>query len=96
VVRPGARLKQVVMMGADFYQTPEEKAEARNMGRPRLGIGRGAQIERAILDKNACIGRGVIIRSHEGEADRDESYYSIREGITVIPKGAIVPDNTVI
>ena len=40
VVRPGAPLKQVVMMGADFYQTPEEKAEARSLGQPRLGIGR--------------------------------------------------------
>jgi glucose-1-phosphate adenylyltransferase len=96
VVRPGARLRQVVMMGADFYQTPAEMAEARRLGRPRLGIGRGACIERAIIDKNACIGRGVVIRSHEGEADRDDTLYSIREGITVIPKGAVVPDNTVI
>jgi glucose-1-phosphate adenylyltransferase len=96
VVRPGAQLRQVVMMGADSYQTPEEKAEARRLGRPRLGIGRGSYIERAIIDKDACIGQGVVIRSHEGEADRDESYYSIREGITVIPKGAVVPDNTVI
>lgn len=39
VVRPGARLRQVVMMGADFYQSPEEKAEARSLGQPRMGIG---------------------------------------------------------
>ena len=96
VVRPGARLCQVVMMGADFYQSPEEKAEARRLGQPRLGIGRGAFIERAIVDKNARIGRNVVIRSHAGEADRDEANYSVREGIVVIPKGAVVPDNTVI
>jgi glucose-1-phosphate adenylyltransferase len=83
-------------MGADNYQTPAEKTEARSLGQPRLGIGRGACIERAIIDKNACIGRGVVIRSHEGEADRDETLYSIREGIVVIPKGAVVPDNTAI
>jgi glucose-1-phosphate adenylyltransferase len=96
VVRPGARLKQVVMMGADYYQTPAKKAKARRLDQPRFGIGRGAHIERAIIDKNACIGRGVVIRSHEGEADRDEPFYSIREGIVVIPKGAVFPDNTVI
>jgi glucose-1-phosphate adenylyltransferase len=96
VVRPGVRLRQVVMMGADFYQSPEEKAEARRMGQPRMGVGRGACIERAIIDKNVRIGRGVVIRSHEGEADRDETTYSVREGIVVIPKGAVIPDGTVI
>jgi glucose-1-phosphate adenylyltransferase len=96
VVRPGARLRQVVMMGADFYQSPEEKAEARRLGQPRMGIGRGACIERAIIDKNARIGRGVVIRSHEGKADCDETLYSVREGIVVVPKGTVIPDGTLI
>jgi glucose-1-phosphate adenylyltransferase len=84
------------MMGADFYQSPEEKAEARRLGQPKMGIGRGAYIERAIIDKNARIGKRVVIRSHEGEADCDETLYSIREGIVVIPKGAVIPDDTVL
>ena len=96
VVRKGACLKQVVLMGADAYQTPEEKAEDRRVGRPKVGIGRGSQIERAIIDKNARIGRRVVIRSHEGDADCDKEFYSIREGIVVIPKNATVSDDTVI
>ncbi|MCD6554775.1 MAG: glucose-1-phosphate adenylyltransferase [Chloroflexi bacterium] len=96
VVRPGARLRRVVMMGADFYEDESEKAENRRLGRPHVGIGQGAHIERAIIDKNARIGQGVIIRSHEGEPDQEEENYVIRDGIVVVPKNAIVPAGTAI
>jgi glucose-1-phosphate adenylyltransferase len=96
VVLPGARLRQVVMMGADFYESEDVKAENRRVGRPHVGIGHDARIERAIIDKNACIGRGVTIRSHQGEADQEQEHYAIREGIVVIPKNAVIPDGTII
>jgi len=96
VVRPGARLRRVVMMGADFYEDDDEKAENRRLGRPHVGIGQNAYIERAIIDKNARIGPGVIIRSHEGEPDHEEEHYAIRDGIVVIPKNAIIPEGTTI
>jgi glucose-1-phosphate adenylyltransferase len=91
VVRPGARLRQVVMMGADYYEDEDEKAENRRLGRPHVGIGQGTHIERAIIDKNARIGQEVIVRSHEGEPDREEEHYAIREGIVVITKNAVIP-----
>jgi glucose-1-phosphate adenylyltransferase len=96
VVRPGAQLRQVVMMGADFYEDDDEKAENRRLGRPHVGIGHDARIERAIIDKNARIGRGVAIRSHQGEPDHEEEHYAIRDGIVVIPKNAVIPDGTTI
>jgi glucose-1-phosphate adenylyltransferase len=96
MVRPGAWLRQVVMMGADFHETDEQKAENRRLGQPHVGIGQNASIERAIIDKNARIGQRVLIRSHQGEADRDEETYSIRDGIVVIPKNTVIPDGTVI
>ena len=96
MVRPGARLSRVVMMGADYYENEAQKAENRRLGRPHVGIGAGAHIERAIIDKNARIGQGVVIRSHEGEPDREEENYVIRDGIVVIPKNAIIPDGTTI
>ncbi|MBC7252142.1 MAG: glucose-1-phosphate adenylyltransferase [Anaerolineae bacterium] len=96
VVRPGARLRQVVMMGADFYEDEDERAENRRLGRPHVGIGKDALIERAIIDKNARIGQGVIIRSHEGEPDSEGENYVIRDGIVVIPKNAIIPDGATI
>jgi glucose-1-phosphate adenylyltransferase len=96
VVRPGAQLRQVVMMGADFYEDDDEKAENRRLGRPHVGIGHDARIERAIIDKNARIGQRVVIRSHEGEPDQEEEYYVIRDGIAVIPKNAVIPDGTTV
>lgn len=96
VVRPEARLRQVVMMGADFYEDDDARAENRRLGRPHVGIGQNACIERAIIDKNARIGQGVVIRSHEGEPDHEEEYYAIRDGIAVIPKNAVIPEGTAI
>jgi glucose-1-phosphate adenylyltransferase len=90
IVLPGAQLRRVVMMGADFYETEEQKAENHRLGRPHIGIGEDARIERAIIDKNARIGPGVVIRSHAEEEDRDEELYSIRDGIVVIPKDATI------
>jgi glucose-1-phosphate adenylyltransferase len=92
IIRPGARLRQVVMMGADDYETDDEKAQNRRLNRPHVGVGESAQIERAIIDKNAQIGQEVVIRSHEGEPDRQEELYAIRDGIVVIPKNTIIPD----
>jgi glucose-1-phosphate adenylyltransferase len=96
MVRPGAMLRRVVMMGADFYETVEHKAENRLLGQPPIGVGRNTSIERAIIDKNARIGERVLIRSHRGEADRDEELYSLRDGIVVIPKNTVIPDGTTI
>jgi glucose-1-phosphate adenylyltransferase len=96
VVRPGARLRRVVMMGADLYETEDQKEENRRLGRPHMGIGEDTYIERAIIDQNARIGQGVTIRPHEGEEDRDGEHYAIRDGIVVIPKRAVIPDGTII
>jgi glucose-1-phosphate adenylyltransferase len=96
MIRPGARLRQVVMMGADFYEDEGEKAENRRLGRPHVGIAENASIERAIIDKNVRIGQEVVIRSHEGDPDRDEEHYAIRDGIVVIPEDTIILDGTTI
>jgi len=94
VVRPGARLRQVVMMGADYYEDETQKTENRRLGRPHVGIGPGSYIERAIIDKNARVGEGVVIHSHAGEPDREEDSYVIRDGIVIVPKNATIPDGT--
>jgi glucose-1-phosphate adenylyltransferase len=96
VVQPGVRLRRVVMMGADLYETEEQKAENRRLGRPHVGIGEDTRIERAVIDQNARIGQRVTIRSHEGEEDRDGEHHAIRDGIVVIPKRAVILDGTVI
>jgi glucose-1-phosphate adenylyltransferase len=84
------------MMGADCYETGDQKAENRRLGRPDVGIGEDTRIERAIIDQNARIGQGVTIRSQEGEEDQDGEQYVTRDGIVVIPKRAVLPDGTTI
>lgn len=97
VIGPDVRIMRTVTMGADFYETPERKAENRELDRPDVGIGRGSSIEGAIIDKNARIGEGVTIRAQDPDEEMIErENYVIRDGIVVIPKNAIIPDGTVI
>jgi glucose-1-phosphate adenylyltransferase len=96
VIWPGAKLHRVVMLGADFYEDEEELAVNVRVDIPDLGIGSDCDIQRAIIDKNARIGRSVVIRNHEGEPDRDEEAYSVRDGYVVVAKDAWIPDGSVI
>jgi glucose-1-phosphate adenylyltransferase len=96
IIRPGVELSDTIVMGADFYETPEETEQARTKGLPPVGIGEATIIEGAIIDKNACIGRGVRIRRLAGRRDEDHESHSIRDGIVVVPKHAVIADGTVI
>jgi glucose-1-phosphate adenylyltransferase len=97
VVGPEVRIIRSVLMGADFFETPELKSENEKLGRPHVGIGRGSSIEGAIIDKNARIGEGVTIRAQDPDSEMVETEnYVIRDGIVVIPKNSVIPDGTVI
>jgi len=96
IISPGSQLRQVVMMGADYYETPQELEKNQNRKRPNIGIGENSIIERAIIDKNVRIGRDVCIRPHSPADDIQTDNYSIRDGIVVIPKNGIIPDGTII
>lgn len=98
IVKPGTSLNEVVMHGADYYDGDEHAAElaATQKGLPPLGIGRDCQISRAIIDKNARIGDGVVIESKSADTRIETENYSIIDGITVIPGGAVIPAGTII
>ena len=59
-----------------------------------LAIGRNCRIRRAIIDKNAVIGDGSVIENAEGVTEADNALFSIRSGIIVIPRAAVLPPNT--
>lgn len=89
VIRRGSRLRRVVLMGADYYEE----------GKPpqvEIGIGPDCVIENAIIDKNARIGAGVVIRNEAGQRSADCDNYFIRDGIVVVPKNGVLPPGTVI
>jgi glucose-1-phosphate adenylyltransferase len=98
IVRKNARLNKVVMLGADFYEGEQLLTASEGSGKnlPDLGIGRDCVIERTIIDKNARIGKGVVIKVKPGREDFQSENYWIRDGITIIPKGVVIPAGTVI
>lgn len=96
VVCGGSTLDHVIMMGADFFETDADKAANRGKGRPDIGVGQNCHIERAIIDKNARIGNNVRL-SPTGKPDLfQKGDVIVRDGVVVVVKNGIVPDNTVI
>jgi len=93
LISPGSRLKNTIVMGADFYESDKGGTPA---GEIPIGIGRDCIIEDAIIDKNARIGDGVVITPHDKDSNSDGEGYYIRDGIVVIPKNAVIPAGTCI
>ncbi|MGE5251373.1 MAG: glucose-1-phosphate adenylyltransferase [Bacteroidota bacterium] len=89
-VLEGCVIKDSIIMGSDYYDS-----EARRRSGVPIAIGRGSHIEGAILDKNARIGEGVVIRPFPRTSpDIDRGTWYVRDGIVVIPKDAVIPAGT--
>ncbi len=96
LLSPGCRVHRSVLMGADFYETEVSKNENLSKGLPLVGVGENTRIESAIIDKNARIGANCVI-SPEGKPDHfDGDNYYVREGIAIVPKGAVIADGTIL
>jgi glucose-1-phosphate adenylyltransferase len=89
-------IRDSLVLGADYYETLEEIARAEAQGLPPMGIGEDGQIEKAIVDKNARVGRGVKIVNERNVQDHDGDGWFIRDGIVIVPKDGVIPDGTVI
>ncbi len=91
ILGENSNLEDVVMMGADYYQSDVEVQADKARGRPPIGVGRNCRIRHAIIDKNARIGDGVVL-SPEGKPDGDYPHdIVIRDGILCVCKGALIP-----
>jgi glucose-1-phosphate adenylyltransferase len=91
-VRRDALLRDTIVLGADEYETPRQMEDNRRKGLPDIGIGEGSVLERAIVDKDCRIGRGVRIVNRRGVRQEDHDLYVIRDGIVVIPNATVIPD----
>jgi glucose-1-phosphate adenylyltransferase len=89
-------LRDTVVNGADRIELECERLRNRQRGLPDLGVGDNSIVERAILDKDCRIGANVQIINRRNLQQADGDNHVIREGIVVIPNGAVVPDGTVI
>jgi glucose-1-phosphate adenylyltransferase len=92
----GVRLKETLMLGADFHESLEEIEASQAKGVPPVGIGEGSVVRRAIIDKNARVGRGVRILNEAGVQEADGFGHYVRDGIVIVPKGGVVPDGSII
>jgi len=92
----GSTVVSCYMMGSDFYETLEEIAHNRDRSIPKLGIGDRCYIKNVIIDKNCRIGNDVRINGGSHLADSDHSLYTVKDGIVVLKKGAVLPDGFVI
>lgn len=94
----GVEMKDTMMMGADYYQTEEEIAAFLAEGKVPIGVGKGTKIMNCIIDKNARIGKNVVITNKDKveEADRPSEGFYIRSGITVVLKNSVIMDETII
>jgi glucose-1-phosphate adenylyltransferase len=96
-IRHGAKIIDSILMGADYYDASQcSDNELLPDGNVPIGIGSGSEILGAIIDKNARIGRNVIIRPFPRGTDLDGANWAVRDGIVVIPKGAVLPTGTTI
>ncbi len=86
-------IRNSVIMGADFYETPAQLEAHKNALRPPIGIGGGAVIENAIVDKNCHVGAGAHVIGDPEQVERIAGEnWEMLDGIIVVPKAAVLHD----
>ena len=92
----GTTVVSTYIMGSDYYETLEDMKLSASRGLPKLGIGERCYIRNAIIDKNCRIGDDVRINGGTHLPDSDHNLYTVKDGIVVVKKGAILPNGFVI
>lgn len=92
----GTTVVNSYLMGNDYYETIEEMASNTEKGLPKIGIGERCYIKDAIIDKNCRIGNDVRINGGAHLANTDHALYTVKDGIVVVKKLAVLPDGFVI
>lgn len=92
----GTTVVNTYIMGNDYYETIDEMAQDKKKGLPLIGIGERCYIKDAIIDKNCRIGNDVRINGGAHLANTDHALYTVKDGIVVVKKQAVLPDGFVI
>lgn len=92
----GTTIVSTYIMGNDYYETLEEMELNTSKGLPKIGIGERCYIKDAIIDKNCRIGNDVRINGGSHLVNTDHPLYTVKDGIVVVKKTAILPDGFVI
>ena len=89
----GTVIQHSYVMGNDFYQDLDEMNRDAINNKIHIGIGENCFIKNALVDKNVRIGNNVHINGGKHLENFTNELYSIKDGIVVIKKDAILPDN---
>ncbi|MDX9973308.1 MAG: glucose-1-phosphate adenylyltransferase [FCB group bacterium] len=89
ILQPDSEIRNSIIMGSDYYEYECPTPQA-----IPVGVGRGSRITQAIIDKNARIGQNVVIEGADHLHDADGEGWSIRDGIVIVLKNAIIADGT--
>ena len=92
----GTTILNSYIMGSDYYETLDEIQHDTEHGLPKIGIGERSYIKNTIVDKNCRIGSDVRINGGAHLPDSDHALYTVKSGIVVIKKNAVLPDGFVI
>ena len=92
----GTTILNSYIMGSDYYETLAEIQHDNDHGIPKVGIGERCYIKNTIIDKNCRIGNDVRINGGSHLQDDDHSLYTVKDGIVVIKKSAVLPDGFII
>jgi len=95
-IEHGTTVVSSYVMGNDYFETLDDIASANKSGIPLLGIGHRCYIRNAIIDKNVRIGNDVRINGGNHLENSDHSLYTIKDGVVVVKKGAVIPNGFVI
>ena len=88
----GSKLTSCYIMGNDFYETLDDIKNDEELRIPKIGIGNHCELKNVIVDKDCRIGNNVSIIGGNHLENADHSLFSIKDGIVVIKKGAIIND----
>jgi glucose-1-phosphate adenylyltransferase len=92
VIGKNVTIRNSIIMGADFYSGSIKAGVEHD--RVPLGIGDGSTIQGTIVDKNCRIGRDVTIDvpADTPDTDLEHPQYVVRDGVVIVVKDAVIPD----
>ena len=88
----GSTITNSYLMGNDYYQNLEEISLNTVQNIINIGVGERCFINNTIVDKNCRIGNDVRLNGGKHLADTNTELYTIKDGIIVVKKGAILPN----
>ena len=89
----GTIIQNSYVMGNDYYQSIEDMNDDIYNDKLLVGIGERCFINNALVDKNVRIGNDVYINGGSHLENFSNELYAIKDGIVVIKKGVIIPNN---